>query len=529
MADGAPEPMHPTAGSLTRRLTTCSPLPPRIASPARRHSRRACARHRSTMSSVRPTSSGRQPFRALIEADRLSSVILWGPPGTSKTTIAQLIARTTAKAFEQLSAVTATVKDVREASGRAEDRLGQRPGHDPVPRRGPSVQQGPAGHAAAVGRVGPARADGGDHREPLLRGQPAPVQPLDVFRLEPLGRLGQRPRATGPRRRGRRIDDDALALLVERANGDGRHVPPASRSPSRSPTSTPTPARRHRRHRRRRRAGVGRRHRGRPRHQGSATAATTTTTSSPPHQEHPGLRPDAGLYWLAHMLEAGEDARFIARRLVVLASEDIGMADRSRSWSPTRPPGPWSSSGSPRPSSNWPTPWCTWRRRRSRTGSPSPSAGSGRRAGRAAGEVPTHLRDGHYKGAKSLGHGKGYDPHDEPSGGSTSSTARRLEGRVYYEPTSHGAEDRVRQRMEQRHQVRPAAEADGVTAPGEGRRERRRRGVDRRGHRGPRRGRHGRAGAHLHAALAAGDRRRPPAGDPSGHRRAAGHRRHRQR
>src|SRR5690349_4100489 len=56
-----------------------------------------------------------RPLRSLIEADRLSSVILWGPPGTGKTTIAQLIARTTSKAFEQLSAVTATVKDVREA------------------------------------------------------------------------------------------------------------------------------------------------------------------------------------------------------------------------------------------------------------------------------------------------------------------------------------------------------------------------------------------------------------------------------
>ena len=66
-----------------------------------------------------------RPLRALIEADRLSSVILWGPPGPGKTTIAQLMARTTAKAFEQLSAVTATVKDVREAAARAEERHNQ--------------------------------------------------------------------------------------------------------------------------------------------------------------------------------------------------------------------------------------------------------------------------------------------------------------------------------------------------------------------------------------------------------------------
>jgi putative ATPase len=67
-----------------------------------------------------------RPLRALIEADRLSSVILWGPPGTGKTSLSQLIANTTAKAFEQLSAVTATVKDVREVAARAQDRLGQR-------------------------------------------------------------------------------------------------------------------------------------------------------------------------------------------------------------------------------------------------------------------------------------------------------------------------------------------------------------------------------------------------------------------
>ena len=66
-----------------------------------------------------------QPLRALIEADRLSSVIFWGPPGTGKTTLAQLIAHTTAKAYVQLSAVNASVKDVREVAQSAQDRLGQ--------------------------------------------------------------------------------------------------------------------------------------------------------------------------------------------------------------------------------------------------------------------------------------------------------------------------------------------------------------------------------------------------------------------
>src|SRR5438309_3811590 len=69
-----------------------------------------------------------RPLRALIEADRLSSVILWGPPGTGKTSVAQLVARTTAKAYVQLSAVTASVKDVREVIAAADDRLAMRDG-----------------------------------------------------------------------------------------------------------------------------------------------------------------------------------------------------------------------------------------------------------------------------------------------------------------------------------------------------------------------------------------------------------------
>ena len=68
-----------------------------------------------------------------------------------------------------------------------------------------------------------------------------------------------------------------------------------------------------------------------------------------------GSDPDAGLYWLARMLEAGEDARYIARRLVILASEDVGMADSMGWWSPTRPPAPSSSWGCRRPASTWPT------------------------------------------------------------------------------------------------------------------------------------------------------------------------------
>ena len=99
------------------------------------------------------------------------------------------------------------------------------------------------------------------------------------------------------------------------------------------------------------------------------------------------------------MLEAGEDARYVARPLVILASEDIGEADPLALVVAEPPPGPSSSSGCPRPSSTWPRPWSTWPAAQSRTGSPWPSAALRRTSGRARGGRPDHLRDAHYRSA----------------------------------------------------------------------------------------------------------------------------------
>src|SRR5205807_2432210 len=193
-----------------------------------------------------------KPLRALIEADRLSSCILWGPAGTGKTTIARLVARATAKAFEPMSAVSAGAKEVRALLDRALA--------DPV--RG----------LAAGAKSG----DGG------------------AFTL----------------------DEDAAVHLAARSDGDARaalnglEVAAALASEAGRSTITLDDAE----------TAINLRavRYGRDEHYDVISAFIKSIR---------GSDPDAGVYWLARMLEAGEDARFIARRLVILASEDVGLAD----------------------------------------------------------------------------------------------------------------------------------------------------------------------------------------------------------
>jgi putative ATPase len=160
-----------------------------------------------------------------------------------------------------------------------------------------------------------------------------------------------------------------------------------------------------------------------------------------------GSDPDAALYWLAKMLHAGEDIRFISRRIVICASEDIGMADSNALVVAMAAQQAVEFIGLPEsnlilahatvylataPKSNR----CTVA-----IGKASQEAREGRTLA-----VPPHLRDGHYKGSERLGHGKGYKySHDFE--GSYVPQAYLPEGRVYYEPTENGMEKRVKERL----------------------------------------------------------------------------------
>nr|WP_249419922.1 replication-associated recombination protein A [Rhabdothermincola salaria] len=400
-----------------------------------------------------------RPLRSLIEADRLSSVILWGPPGTGKTTIAQLIARTTAKAFEQLSAVTATVKDVREAAARAQDRLGQRGQGtilflDEVHRFNKAQQDAllPSVESGLLVLVGATTEN------PFFEVNPPLLSRSTLFHLEPLSleavtRLVRR----GLEAEGVAIDDDALVLLVERAAGDGRHAltslevavalahehPDAVRDADGRAVDEAVRVR-----------------------VADVEAALGTKALRYGRDDHydvvsafiksiRGSDADAGLYWLARMLEAGEDARFIARRLVILASEDIGLADSQSLVVADAAARAVEFVGLPEAQLNLAHAVVHLA---SAPKSNRVTVALGRARAdvkeRAGGEVPLHLRDAHYKGAKSLGHGKGYEyPHEDPEGWVDQQyRPAELSERVYYEPSSNGDEEQVRQQMQQRRQ-----------------------------------------------------------------------------
>jgi len=152
---------------------------------------------------------------------------------------------------------------------------------------------------------------------------------------------------------------------------------------------------------------------------------------------------DAGLYWLARMLAAGEDARFIARRLVILASEDVGMADPQSLLIADAAARAVEYVGLPEAQLNLAQAVVHLASApKSNTVTTALGAAQEDVASQPAGQVPAHLRDSHYRGAARLGHGKGYRyPHDDARGWAEQQyRPEHLEGRVYYQPSTHGAE-----------------------------------------------------------------------------------------
>ncbi len=259
--------------------------------------------------------SGR-PLRRLVDGGRLASMVLWGPPGTGKTTLARLIATTCGSAFVMLSAVSASVKDIRQAADEATARLGERSVRtvlflDEIHRFSRSQQDALLGHVES----GLITLIGATTESPWATVNKPLLSRCTVFQLEALDDaamsvLLQR----GLDELGAGIDTAATAMLLGAIAGDGRRLLTAlefaaqlaAGSTIGSAEIVDALG-----------AGVG--HYDRGDHYDAASAFIKHLRAQDEVQ---------AMAWMKHMLDGGEDPRFLARRMVIFASEDIGVADR---------------------------------------------------------------------------------------------------------------------------------------------------------------------------------------------------------
>jgi putative ATPase len=392
-----------------------------------------------------------QLLRRAIEADRIQSLIFYGPPGTGKTSLAQIIARQTRSKFERLSGVESNVADMRRVLAAAGNRL-ENSGQPTILfideiHRFNKAQQDVLLPDVESGVV---RLIGATTHNPFFFVNSPLVSRSQIFELRPLTEaelldLLQRALADGERGLGQlkiQADDAALHHLSKLSDGDARKAlnsleiaalttAPGADGVIHVDLSVAEQSIQ-------RKAVV---------YDGDGDAHYDTISAFIKSMR--GSDPDAALYWLAKMIHAGEDPRFITRRIMICAAEDVGLADPmalvlANAANQTAEFVGWPEASIPIAEA---TIYIATALKSNSSVAAIGAALEDVRSGRTL-AVPEHLRDAHYKGAKRLGHGQGYEyAHNHPD----HFVAQDYLGaeKRYYEPGELGAEKKIKERVEQ--------------------------------------------------------------------------------
>lgn len=383
----------------------------------------------------------------LIKADRLTALLFYGPPGTGKTTLAHLLAAETKCRFRQLNAVTSGVKDLREVIDEARDVLAVEGTRtllfvDEIHRFNKSQQDAllPDVEDGTVVLVGATTSN------PFFAVNSALVSRSRVFEFQPLSpdnikTLLERTLADRERGLGKiavNLHDDAAEFIAQTCDGDARQALSALEIGVLSSEERPVEFTLELAAESVQRKAV----------QYDRDGDTHYDSISALIKSIRGSDADAGIYWLARMLEGGEDVRFLARRLVILASEDVGNADPHALPLAIATMQACEFIGLPECQLNL-AQTVAYLACAPKSNATTVAIGEARadvREGRTV-PVPVHLKDAHYSGAKRLGHGEGYEYAHNAADGIAAQDYLGVE-REYYRPVNRGFEQELAARLE---------------------------------------------------------------------------------
>jgi putative ATPase len=372
-------------------------------------------------------------LRLAIGEDRVRSSIFYGPPGSGKTTLARIVAATTGSAFEEMSAVSATVKDVREVLAQARERLGTGGRRtilflDEIHRFNKAQQDAllPAVEEGLVTLIGATTEN------PYFEVNSALLSRCQIYELERLSlEEVQEIVRRGAREVGAELPDELVALTARRSGGDARNALNIIELAAETARTEGAPVSE---------AHIEDAARKRPVVYDKDADAHYDFTSAFIKSMR-GSDPDAAVYYLAAMLEGGEDARFVARRMIVLASEDIGNADPRALLVAIAAAQAVEHVGLPEARLNL-AQAAVYLARAPKSNASYVAINEATADVREHGNVrpPKSLRDASYYGRR-LGHGDGYVyPHDDPRGFEVDYLPEELKGRTYYRPSGNGEE-----------------------------------------------------------------------------------------